>query len=136
MADLSITAASVVRGSNASTQQADAGVAITAGQALYISSATGKFALADSNSGTAEAKAATHIALNGAAANQPVLGQKSGDITIGATLTPGATYWLSDTPGGICPDADVGSGENACQIGIAISASVLRVAIQAPGIAR
>ena len=37
----------------------------------------------------------------GAALNQPVLGHRQGDITIGATLTPGAAYYISDTPGGI-----------------------------------
>lgn len=75
------------------------------------------------------------IALNGAAANQPLAVQRSGDITIGATLTPGLAYYLSDTPGGICPVADVGSGEYVILLGLAKSASVLDLDIRATGTA-
>lgn len=91
--------------------------------------------LADSNSATAEARKSGGIALNGAALNQPLAVHKSGDITIGATLTPGVAYYQSDTPGGICPVADVGTGEYVCLIGIAKSATVLSVAIQFPNVA-
>jgi hypothetical protein len=42
--------------------------------------------LADSDSATAEARKPTGIALNGAALNQPLAVQKSGDITAGGTL--------------------------------------------------
>lgn len=136
MADLTITAANVVAGSNPGTDTYLAGETITAGQALYLASATKKFMKADADSGTAEAKVATHIALNGASANQPVQGQKSGTITIGATMTAGATYFLSGTAGGICPDADVGAGENVCLIGIALSTSVLSLSFRAPGVSR
>ena len=59
---------------------------------------------------------------------------KSGDLTIGATLTAGTAYYLSDTAGGICPLADVGSGEYVVLIGIAKSTSVLAVDIQYPGV--
>lgn len=136
MADLTITATSVVAGANAAKKEALAGETITAGKAIYLSSSTKKWMLADSNSATAEVRRATHIALNGGALNQPVIGQSSGDITIGATLTAGAAYYLSDTPGGICPDADVGSGEYVCLIGIAKSTSVLAIDIQYPNVAR
>jgi hypothetical protein len=136
MADLSITAANVVAADNAVKETKLAGAAITAGQALYVDADSGKFLLADSDSATAAAKTASHIALNGAALNQPLTAMKSGDVTIGATLTAGATYFLSNTAGGICPDADVGSGENVCQIGIAKSTTVLSVRIQAPGVSR
>lgn len=136
MADLVITAANVVAGENAVKESALAGEAITAGKTMYVDPATKKFMLADSNSATAEAKAATHIALNGAALNQPVVGIKGGDLAVGAVLTAGSTYFLSDTPGGICVDADVGAGENVCQVGIAKSTSVLAVKFIAPGVAR
>lgn len=135
MADLSITAASVVAGANALKKDGVAGEAITAGKAVYLAAASKKWMLADSNSATAEARQAGGVALNGAALNQPVAVQASGDLTIGATLTPGAAYYLSDTPGGICALADVGSGEYVCQIGLAKSASVLAIGIQFPGVA-
>lgn len=135
MADLTITSASVVAGADATRKDGLAGEAITAGKAVYQSSATKKWLLADSDSATAEARRAGGIALNGAALNQPIAVHVAGDITIGAALTPGAAYYLSDTAGGICPLADVGSGEYVCQLGLAKSASVLAVSIQFPNVA-
>ena len=134
MADITITAASVVPGTNARTETGTAGETITAGKAVYKSSTTNKYMLADSNSATAEARQATGIALNGASLNQPVTVVKGGDVTIGATVTAGTAYYLSDTPGGICPVADIGAGEYVCLLGIAKSTTVLTVGIQYPGV--
>lgn len=134
MADLSITAANVVADSAASRETGQAGEAITAGKAVYKSSTSKKWMLADSNSATAEAKKADGIALNGAALNQPLVVCTGGDVTIGATLTPGQPIYLSETPGGLQPAADLGAGENVCLIGLAKSATVLSVAIQNPGV--
>jgi len=135
MADITITATSVVAGSNATRDAGIAGETITAGQVLYLAAATNKWMKADSNAGTAEARTPKAIALNGASLNQPVAILKAGDITIGATLTAGVAYYLSDTPGGICPVADVGSGEYPCIIGIAKSTTVLAVNFQPAGVA-
>ena len=135
MTDISITAANVVAGADASRESGTAGEAITAGQAVYLDATSKKYKLADSNSSTAAARQPRGIALNGAALNQPLTIQRSGDITIGATLTPGAAYYLSDTPGGICPLADVGDGEYLCLLGLAKSASVLGLDIQYSGVA-
>ena len=135
MADLNITAANVVAGANASIFNGAAGEAVSAGKPVYQSSTTKKWMLADSNSATVEARKATGVALNGAALNQPLAVQQAGDITIGAVLTPGTAYYLSDTPGGICPLADVGSGEYVCQLGLAKSATVLALDIQFPNVA-
>ncbi len=127
MTDLSVTAANCVVSTPSSMEHGTAGETIAAGKAVYKSSTTGKWMLADSNSATAEARAATHVALCGSSLNQPITVGK-GRITLGATLTPGLAYYLCDTPGGICPIADVGAGEYVCQIGLALSASVLDVA--------
>lgn len=134
MTDLVITAANVLAGANANTEVGTAGEAITQGKALYKAGATGKWMLGDNNSATAEARKATAIALCAAAANQPVVVFKGGDLTIGATLVAGSAYYLSETPGGIQPAADLASGEDVCQIGIARTASVLAVAFQSPGV--
>lgn len=134
MADLSITAASVIADASATKVHGTAGETIAAGKAVYLSSATKKWMLADSNSATAEAKKAGGIALNGAALNQPVTVCTSGPVTIGATLTSGSPYYLSETAGGIQPAADLTTGENVCLIGLAASTTVLNVAIQAPGV--
>lgn len=135
MADLTITAASVLAGSGADVEHGTFGAAITAGQLVYRDSATGKYLLADSNSATVAARTPRGIALNGGANGQPGAILKGGPITIGATLTAGVAYYASDTPGGICPVADVGSGEYATIMGIAASTTVLDVEIQASGVA-
>lgn len=135
MADVTITAANVVAADNATKESGLAGETITAGKAVY-KAASKKWMLADSDSATVAAKTAGGIALNGASLNQPITVIKGGDLTIGGTLVAGATYFLSNTGGGICPDADVGAGENVCQLGVAKSTSVLSVKIFAPGVAR
>jgi hypothetical protein len=135
MADLSITATSVVAGSNASIKHGTAGETVTAGQAGYYDASSRKYMKADSNSASAAARAAECIFLNGAAINQPVAVQTGGDITIGASLTAGVQYYLSDTPGGICPVADIGSGEYPCLVGLATSTSVLSLNFKPSGVA-
>ncbi len=134
MADLSITAANVVQGAGARSEASIAGAAVTAGQVVYKSSTTGKWLLADNNSATAEAKVGQGIALNSAAANQPIVVQTGGEITIGATLTAGTAYFLSDTAGGIGPASDLASGESVCLVGIAKSTSVLVLNFMSVGV--
>lgn len=134
MTDISITAASVVKGSAAQTERGTLGETVTAGQVLYKSSTTNKWMKADNNSVIAEAKVPKGIALNGGAINQPVEVHLAGPLTIGATLTAGTAYYLSDTPGGICPVADVGAGEDVALLGVASSTTVLDVRIQVPGV--
>lgn len=135
MADISITAANVVADSTASRVTGTAGETIAAGKAVYKSSTTNKWMLADSNSATVEARRATGIALCGSSLNQPVTVLTGGLVTIGATLTAGLAYYLSDTPGGICPVADIGSGEYVCLIGISTTAAILNVGIEFPNVA-
>lgn len=135
MADLSITAASVVAGSDATTDRGFFGETVTAGQAVYKEAATNYWKKADSDSATAEVRASNAIALNGGAVGQPVVVQKGGKITIGATLTPGLAYYLSKTPGGICPVADIASGGYAEIIGIATSATELALDFKSSGVA-
>lgn len=134
MADLTITATSTVRGANADIEYGFLGETVTAGQAVYKST-DGKIYKADSNVATEIARIPIGIALNGGAINQPVAYQKSGKITLGATMTAGVAYYLSDTPGGICPVADIGSGEYPCIIGIAESTTILNIKIQYSGVA-
>lgn len=134
MTDLVVTATSVLPGSDSVVENGLCGETIAAGKAVYKAAATGVWWLADSNSATAEARTAWGVALNGGAVGQPVRVHKSGDLTFNAIFTANIAYYLSDTPGGICPIADVGSGEYLCQIGIAKSTTVLAVNIQATGV--
>lgn len=134
MTDLVITATAVVPGSNAVTRRGSAGEAIAAGKAVYKSSTTNLVMLADSNSATAEARTADGIALNGGASGQPIEYQTSGDMTMNAVLTANTAYFLSDSPGGICPIADVGAGEYLNLLGIAKSTTVLMILLATTGV--
>lgn len=125
MVDLVVTAANVQAQGGAGTLEKTAGAAITAGQALAANS-SGQAVLASDASATLAA--CIGIALNDAAANQPIKIQNSGDINLGATLAVGKHYVLS-TDGGIAPVDDIAGTEFASYIGFAISASVLRLGI-------
>jgi hypothetical protein len=133
MADLSVTAANCLPGAGAVIEEGLAGATITAGQAVYRDT-DGSYKLADADGASATIRTARGIALNGASAGQPLKIQKAGEITLGATLTAGTTYYLSNTAGGICPLADVGTGEYYHIIGIAKSASVLLLALAYSGV--
>lgn len=135
MADLAITAANVLAGAGAAVSRGVAGATVTAGQTVYLDTSTGKWKLADNNSATAAVRTPGGIALNGASDGQPLAVLTEGPITIGAALTAGVAYYLSDTPGGICPVADLGAGEYPTVIGIASSTTVLKVAINPSGVA-
>lgn len=118
MADITITAASVLKISGA-TYEGIAGATITAGQACYLDAAdSNKIKLAQSD-GTAEEAAVRGIALHASLAGQPIILQISGVIAIGATVVLGNLYCLSDTAGAICPSADVGTSEYMSLIGVA-----------------
>lgn len=136
MADISITAANVAAGSDAIIENGTAGEAVTAGQVVYKAATSKKWLLADCDSATAEVRQAEGIALNTAGADgQPIAVQKSGDITVGGTLTAGTAYYLSPVAGGIAPLADVASGDYVVLLGLAKSASVLDLDIQYSGVA-
>src|SRR5262245_54236348 len=134
MVDLTITPANVLADSTSQRSSGTAGVAVTAGQLVYLDPVTGKYLLCDTNSATVDARQPTGIALHAAAINQPLAVLTKGDITIGATLVAGTDYYASDTPGGICPRADVGATEKVTMVGLAKSTTVIAVDFQYPGV--
>jgi hypothetical protein len=134
MSDLSITAANVASGAGAKIDRSrKAAVAVSAGQWGYKDGDTYK--LADCNSATAAARVPDGVFLNSAGAGQPVAVQSAGEVTLGATLTPGTAYFLSGTPGGTRPAADNTTGDYPCLVGIAKSSSILRIGINGAGVA-
>jgi len=135
MADLTITAANVLALAGSAVSRGVAGATVTAGQTVYLDTSDGKWKLADNNSATAAVRSPGGIALNGASNGQPLSVLTAGPITIGAAVTAGVAYYLSDTPGGICPVADLGSGEYPTVIGIATSTTALNVQINSSGVA-
>lgn len=134
MTDLTITAANVVAGANAVKKHVTAGETVTAGQTVYMDVTTRKYVKADAD-GAAALRVPEGIALNGASDGQPLTIQTEGDITIGATLTVGEIYVMSDTPGGIMPEGDLEAGDYVTVLGVAKSASVLALKINASGAA-
>jgi hypothetical protein len=135
MADLDLSAvAEVLPDTSGDIYSGIAGVAVTAGMAVYLNASTSKIAPADANLSLAAA-AAIGIALNGAAPGQTVRVQRSGDVTLGATAAPavGTVYVVSSNAGGIAPAADLGSAWYATVLGVGMAGSKLRLHVFASG---
>lgn len=135
MSDLSITAANVIASTDAVTEVRPAGVALTAGQWVYLDSATDTYKLADADSATAAVRSPRGQALNGGGIGQPIQIIRSGSVTVGGTMTAGLVYYLSKTAGGMCPVADIASGGYATSLGIATSTTVFKINITESGVA-
>lgn len=133
MADLVITAPSVVQGSGAVVPPPlIAGEAITQGQPVYQLNSDKKVYKAKSDT-TAHA-AAVGISLVSVSAGQPCSFQSAGTITIGATTVAGRAYYVSNTAGGVQPVADLattyittilGHGDGAGGIALGINATTI-----------
>ena len=133
MADLTVTAASVLSGSGAKLRYGTAGAALTAGQVVYYDTSTTSYKLADNDSATAAVRSPVGIALHAAGSGQPITVQTAGPITIGATTAVGVVYCLSSTAGGICPSADIAAGDYNSILGIGTSTTVINLNIQEAG---
>lgn len=135
MADLTITAASVAKGTNASVVSSYlAGASITAGQSVYLDSVTNTIKLADADA--LASSAAVGVALNNAASGQPIVYQRSGNITIGSTVAVGVAYYVSTTAGGICLESDLSTGDFPHFLGFATSTTVIALDPKACGVAK
>ena len=132
MAALTITAASVLPGSNAVIDKDhNAGATITAGQPVYLDSTTNEYLVSDADAagkGTVDG-----IALNAASDGQPLAVQTGGNITIGATVAVGTSYVLGSTAGAINPNADATSTWVKVHLGVATSTTVIALKIQNSG---
>jgi len=134
MADITVTAANVLKGSNAQTFEGVAGATITAGDVCYKDTAdSNKYKLAINSAEASSAGVA--IALCGAATGQPVVLQRSGDINPGGTVVVAEVYCVSPVAGGIAPDADVASGDFRTVLGVGITATNIAMDIQVSGVA-
>lgn len=132
MSAISITPGSVTPGSNAVIDKDhNAGATITAGQAVYLDSATNKYLLSDADA--AGKGVVDGIALNGASDGQPIAVQTGGTINIGATVAVGTSYVLGTTAGAINPNADATSTWVKVHIGVATTTSAIALKIQNSG---
>ena len=131
MADLAVTAANVVIYTGASTGSGTAGEALTAGEPLYKHT-DGKYyaALAD----TALHAACVGVALNDAAAEQPITFIKSGGFNPGAAVTVGYVYGITDTAGGISLISERAAADFPTILGFATTTSRIELDINKPGV--
>lgn len=129
MTDLVITAANVECVPTTSpVKWGTAAEAITAGQALHKLTSDGLIYLSDADHATVAKRTVDGVAVNGAAAGQPVAYAPAGTIVnMGATLTVGEIYVLSGTAGGVAPEADLSSGEQVCIIGVGLTAANMQI---------
>ena len=131
MADLSgITAVRPTKGTQLRIVQY--GGTVSVGQPIAESS--NKFVTADANA-SATLAAAKGIAMTpGVADGYGIMAYSGSVILVGATMTVGETYLVSDTAGGIMPNADRSTGDYVTRLGTASSATQLNLAIEATGI--
>lgn len=133
MADISVTAASVVPGSGAITKNGIAGIAITAGDSVYPA-ADGDIELCENDQTVVEA-AARGIALNDAAVGQHIAYAVGGEVTFNAVLAAGQVYIVGAAPGGIAPESDAVAGEFVTILGVGVSTTSLKMGILQSGVA-
>lgn len=135
MADITVTASSVAKGTDAVLKTVIARVAITAGQSVVLDSTDtqGRYRLADAD--TAATAGCGGVALDGGAADQPVTIITRGNYNPGGTVVAGTPYCVSTNAGGIAPFSDLGQGDYVTLVGMATSTSNVKVQILASGVA-
>lgn len=135
MSDLVITAANVKAGSSDNrVQLVQAGEAITQGQPCYLAG-DGKYYQTDAND-TATKAQAKGIALSPASTDGYFYLTVGGLTNLGATLTQGQIYVVSNVKGGIAPYADLVSGDYVTILGTAQTSSLLKLNINITGITK
>ncbi len=102
-----------------------AGGTINAGMPVYQDANNAwQKALASGNS-TQSGNTATAIALDSSQTGQPIVLFRQGYINLGATLTVGQTYVVSNNAGGIAPISDLATNSYVTILGVAINTSYL-----------
>ncbi|MBB5037113.1 hypothetical protein [Prosthecobacter dejongeii] len=132
-ADVTITAANLTPGANAQYRYGKAGVAITAGQLIYLDVSDNTWKLTDSNSATAAARDVDGLAATTSGTGQPVtIITADDDLTLGGTVVNGTIYVASANPGAIAPAADLTTGWRP--IVIAVAKSTTKILFRAEGL--
>lgn len=138
MADITITAGNVAPTGTYTKKLAQFGEAVTGGQVTYLKSADSKYWKAQCD-GTAEEAGSNELGIvlcASASANQFGAILTGGTITIGGTVVAGKAYYVSAAAGGICPEADLVTGNYTSQVGIATTSAILNISFNATGVAR
>lgn len=132
MAELSLTAASCVPDDGYAYVEGLAGETLTQGVVVYLKAADSRYWKAHCETSSATA-AVIGIALNGAAAGQPVRVMTSGTVTIGATVGVGTVYLLG-TAGLIQPHGDIATSDWISVLGVATTAAKIKLGILNSGV--
>ncbi len=132
MVDLVVVPANVKPGLDLVTKRGIAGEAITAGDSLFKAT-DGELELCEKDQAVADA-ACVGVALNDAAALQPVEYGITGTIDMGAILAIGQTYIIGAAPGALAPEADAAVGNFTTVVGIATTANILKLGILQSGV--
>lgn len=137
MADISFTATAIKATSTTLLVYGKAGETVTAGMALYLKTTDNEYYKADCTT-SATTAAVVGIAMNGASNGQEVTIATGGNITCdGLSLsvaTADPVIVLSEA-GGVCPSSDLAASDYITLIGVPTSATNLRLAIKASGVA-
>ncbi len=112
---------------------------MTAGQVVYLKASDSKWykALSDAVSGSVEKSGSgttLGLALNGGAAGQPAAVATGGTVTIGGTIAAGVLYYVSNTAGGFCAVADLGTGDYVSVIGYGTTTAIMNLVPTATGL--
>lgn len=127
--DISVTAASVLAGTDATFATGVSGATITAGQPVYIDTSDSNKLKACDCDASDLASTVAGIALHAALAGQPLKYQTGGNLTFNAVLTTGKCFISSATAGGIAPIADLTTGWRTSILGVATSTTNLKMSI-------
>lgn len=133
MADL-VPTQHIVASDRARAVNGTAGASISVGDLIYLDKASGKYLPADSAS-TADEAAVVGMAVTASALDEQFFYISATTVDLGAILTQGTFYYLSNNSGMICPFADLGAGDYVTQVGYATSTSLLNITVNATGVA-
>ena len=133
MADLGIVAAEVLRNDAPLLEPRYAGVALQAGDVVYLDT-DDLYQLARADT-TVEASRVVGMVLHASSANTLAMVAYAQEIIVGATAAPepGAIYCLSQTPGKVTDWTNLVSGDWVTRVGLGWTATTLYLAILSSG---
>ena len=126
MATLSITAASVVPGSDAVKKSGVAFFTVTATTEIYTDTANSNVLKLCDADATSPAYVLEGVSLHAALSGQPLTYLNGGSWTVGATVAVATISVASATAGGICPSTDLASGMYTQIVGVAITSTTMK----------
>jgi hypothetical protein len=135
MADITVTAGSVVATAGSSIQRVKFGATIVQGKSVYLDITDSEWKVANCETSLVTAgKDGIGVALTSGADGQwGVIWLGGSTINLGATLVVGTAYYVS-TSGGIMPAADLISNDYVTLLGIATTTALLKPSINITGV--